>query len=91
MTDILVDANTGQFVYAVINGGQLFGNRLFVIPVKNLIFQLSNAGANGLGNIQLNFDSALLSSAPFFNSMNEIPLNSNLTQQLNSFWQNIQK
>jgi hypothetical protein len=91
VSDFLIDANTGQFVYAVFNGGSLFGNRYFVIPVRNLIFQLSSASASGLGNIQLNVPSTALNAAPFINNLGQVPLDQNTLQQLNNYWQNLQK
>jgi hypothetical protein len=92
MTDILVDSTTGQFTYAVFSGGQLFGNRTFVVPVKNLIFQFQNlgAGVSGLGNVQLNFSPDVLKNAPSFNGINLIPLDpATLTNLLNQFWQSV--
>ena len=90
VADFLIDPNTGKFAYAVFNGGQLFGNRLFVVPVQNLNFQLNNASAAGLGDIQLNITPELLQSAPLINDLNQFQLDPNLIQQLNTFWQSMQ-
>jgi hypothetical protein len=89
LSDILVDSTTGQFAYAVFSGGQVFGNRIFVVPVKNLIFQLDSIGTTGLGSIQLNFSPDVLNNAPFFNSLNIIPLDNTLSNLLNNFWQTV--
>jgi hypothetical protein len=91
VSDFLIDPATGQFVYAVFNGGQLFNNRYFVIPIRNLIFQLNSADASGLGNIQLNVPSSALNTAPFIDNLGLVPLDPNLLQQLNTFWQSVPK
>ncbi len=87
--DFLIDPSNGQFVYAVFNGGPTFGNRTFVVPVRNLIFQLSGANASGLGPIQLNFPSTVLNTTPSIN-LNQLMQNPALLQQIIAFWQSIQ-
>ena len=86
VADFLIDPVSGQFAYAVFNGGQLFGNRLFIVPIENLNFQLPTASAAGLGNVQLNINPDLLTGAPNITNLNQIPVDPSLLQQWNDFW-----
>lgn len=90
VADFLINPTTGEFAYAVFNTGPSLGNRQFVVPVQNLNFNLNNASAKGLGDLQLNITSELLKTAPSVTNLNQVPLDPALLQQLNTFWQNVQ-
>lgn len=92
-TDLLVNASTGEVTYAVFNAGPALNNRIFVLPIRSLTWQLSQGAANAsnLGTFTLNIPSNLLNNAPSLNSLNQLHLDQNTINQLNQFWQNVGK
>ncbi len=85
ISDLLISPSTGEITYAVFNGGQLLGNKFYVVPVSYLTFLLEQNTAKG---IQITIPTEKLNAAPAFQSLQQIPLNQSLNQYLNSFYNN---
>ena len=90
-SDVMVDATTGQIAFVQINGGSSLGNKTFVIPASLLNWNPGSAAAavNNAGQFVLNLPSSVLSTFPSIDMSKG--LDTNTLNQLNQFWQSIQK
>jgi hypothetical protein len=90
VVDFLVDARTGKIIFALLSGGETFGERTFVVPTSLLQWQTAAGSARGtdLGRLITNFTAETFANAPFFSQLD--PSDPDWLQQVLDFWQQIQ-
>ena len=88
VADLVVDQSTGVIMHAVFNGGEMFGNRSFVVPMTHLSW-LGNVGTQ-LGSFQFNFPNDALQNAPSLESLENLALDPETINMLMQFWNAMQ-
>jgi sporulation protein YlmC with PRC-barrel domain len=94
--DLVIDATTGEVVYAIIGGGSLNnGSSLFVVPVGHLAWNSGKGqglGANTLGDFGLNFDASQFGNAPTINSISDLDFSSaDWNSTYDTYWSGVSK
>ncbi len=85
--DFLVDPNTGEVLYAIFDAGSAFNNRVYVLPLKNLVW--NNGIGTMSGDLKFNFPTETLNTAPFFNNLKQVVVDLAFIKALNQFWQSM--
>ena len=87
ISDFLFDPATGEMRYAVITGGQMFGNRQVVVPMSALSLQAAasqNGVGAGLAGLTSNIPLELFNAAPIFDALNGLNLAG--SQTIDQYW-----
>ncbi len=89
--DFLIDPETGQIRYAILQGGSDFENKVIPIPMSVLNWSL-NQNAQSLGQLTLNQANSILQNAPAFTNLNDINSTLNtLSSQVENYWKSLNK
>jgi sporulation protein YlmC with PRC-barrel domain len=92
--DLVIDATTGEVMYAVIGGGSLkSSSSLYVLPVNHLTWNAGmgqGQGANTLGDFGLKFDASQFDNAPTINSVSDLDFSSaNWNSTYDTYWSGV--
>jgi sporulation protein YlmC with PRC-barrel domain len=87
--DLVIDATTGEVMYAIVGGGSLpSSSSLYVVPVDHLTWNAGQGqGANTLGDFNLKFDASQFNNAPTINSVSDLDFSSaSWNSQYDTYW-----
>lgn len=84
--DFVVDAVTGELVYAILSGGETFGGSFYAVPMASLDWQSGQGqGAGSLGTFSTTFDSSAFDSAPSETALEDFDWSN--TSEIDMFWE----
>lgn len=84
--DFVVDAQTGELVYAVLGGGSAFGSNLYVVPLSVMTWTEGRGQGAELGTFTTSVTADKFTSAPSITSVDEIHSDAAWFDTVNSYW-----
>ena len=89
--DFLINPETGQIRYAILQAGSDLQNKVIPVPMSALNWSL-NQNAQAMGKLTLNQANSILQNAPAFTNLNDINSTLNtLGSQIENYWNSLNK